>query len=499
MKPTVRKITGCAAGVTLALLCLHSEARAHGCSTASAWEGISSNILEQSCFTGCHGSSGNGGMSVSINTDDAWYAALVDRVPVNAAASGVGKLRVDPPRPWNSYLLDKVTGDLKSGEGNPMPNLSTGYVFQCPGGVEKIKAWIVAGAPACGAVDGDLSPDPALVVCDLNQPVLDPPVPPADGVQLAGTTFTVARPARGKTQVTTLPVGTAPTCDNTMQQCFITGIDITASAGTEYVAVSRAGESAPIAVARGASLSLTLGDVDAGVPIAPNQQLEIQQWIRNDYWVGPAPYTNTTTGSVYVNVHLASSVTNQAQPLRDDTGSQALFVPPQSYGGTGGVWQPAALAGHARVGIWADPRALGTELLDATGQTLAEGSTVAQGYTDVPGGPIAYSCTHANGWVPNLVASVGSNGSNAILNGQTGPIDMSAPLKWGCEETADVPAGLPGLAGGGPATFCASSSESAMSTNDCAAVSGTHRCQPANLVYGDGVDDGRCSLVGLSW
>src|SRR2546425_471299 len=402
MKPTVRKITGCAAGVTLALLCLHSEARAHGCSTASAWEGISSNILEQSCFTGCHGSSGNGGMSVSINTDDAWYAALVDRVPVNAAASGVGKLRVD-------------------------------------------------------------------------------------------------RPARGKTQVTTLPVGTAPTCDNTMQQCFITGIDITASAGTEYVAVSRAGESAPIAVARGASLSLTLGDVDAGVPIAPNQQLDISQWIRNDYWVGPAPYTNTTTGAVYVNLHLASSVTNQAQPLRDDAGSQALFVPPQSYGATAGVWLPTALAGSAKVGIWADPRAVETELADAEGQTLADGSTVAQGYTTVAGGPIAHGCVHANGWAPNGVASVGSNGANWMLNDLTGPVDLSSPLKWGCEGAANVPPRLPGLAGGGPATFCASSSESVNSTNDCTAVPGTQHCRPANLVYGDGVDDGRCSLVGLSW
>jgi len=56
-----------------------------------------------------------------------------------------------------------------------------------------------------------------------------------------------------------------------------------------------------------------------------------------------------------------------------------------------------------------------------------------------------------------------------------------------------------GLAGGGPATFCASSSESPNSTNDCTAVPGTQRCKPANLVYGDGVDDGRCSLVGLSW
>ena len=499
MKRTARTIAGYAAGASLALLYLHSEARAHGCSSASAWEGISSNIFEQSCFTGCHGSSGNGGMPVSINTDDGWYAALVNRPAVNTAASGVGKLRVDPKRPWNSYVLDKLRGDLKFGEGNPMPNLSTGYVYQCPGGVEKIKAWILAGAPECGAVDGDPSPDPALVVCDLNQPALSPPAAPSDGVQLVGTPFTVDRPARGGKQVTTLPLGTAPTCDNTQQQCFITGIDITASAGTQYVTVARAGESAPIAVARGASLSLTLADVGAGVPIVPNQQLEIAQWIRNDYWVGPAPYTNTTAGSVYVNVHLASAVTNQAQPLRDDAGSQALSVPPQSYGATSGVWLPTALAGSARVGIWADPRALETALFNAEGQTLADGLPVAQGYTDLAGGPITYGCIHANGWVPNGVASVGSNGSNWMLNDLTGPVDLSSPLKWGCEETAFVPPGVSGLAGGGPATFCASSSDSLNSTNDCTAVPGTHRCKPANLVSGDGVDDGRCSLVGLAW
>src|SRR5207245_6928982 len=194
MKRALRRIARYAAGASLALLGLHSEARAHGCSTASAWEGISSNILEQSCFTGCHGGSGNGGMSVSINTEDAWYAALVNRAPVNTAASGVGKLRVDPKRPWNSYVLDKLTGDLKFGEGNPMPNSSTGYVFQCPGGVEKIMAWILAGAPAGGAVDGAPSPEPALGGCGLHPPYLAPPAPPAAGVQLAGTAFPVDRP-----------------------------------------------------------------------------------------------------------------------------------------------------------------------------------------------------------------------------------------------------------------------------------------------------------------
>src|SRR5437867_8660684 len=118
MKRTLRKIAGSGAAVSLALLCLHSEARAHGCSSASAWQGISSNILELSCFTGCHGGSGNGGMSVSINTEDGWLAALVNRAPVNTAASGVGELRVDPTRPWNSFVLEKLRGDLRFGEGN---------------------------------------------------------------------------------------------------------------------------------------------------------------------------------------------------------------------------------------------------------------------------------------------------------------------------------------------------------------------------------------------
>src|SRR5206468_3880503 len=77
VKRSAREVA--AAAVSLALLGFHSEARAHGCSSASAWEGISSNILELSCFTGCHGGSGNGGMPVSINTDDGWYAALVNR------------------------------------------------------------------------------------------------------------------------------------------------------------------------------------------------------------------------------------------------------------------------------------------------------------------------------------------------------------------------------------------------------------------------------------
>src|SRR5207245_765042 len=101
-------------------------------------------------------------------------------------------------------------------------------------------------------------------------------------------------------------------------------------------------------------------------------------------------------------------------------------------------------------------------------------------------------------WVPNRIAGLGSNGANATLNTVTGPVDASAPLKWGCEEQSGVPPGLPALLGG-PSTACARSSDSSYSGNDCDKAVGTQRCQPANLVFGMGADDGRCTLVGLEW
>jgi len=143
---TLRTVAGYAAGVSLALLCFHSEARAHGCTTASPGR-ESPPTFSRCLFLGLSWKQRQRRHARQRQHGRGWYAALVDRVPVNSAASGVGKLRVDPKRAWNSYLLDKLTGDLKFGEGNPMPNSSTGYLFQCPGGVEKIRPGILAGAP----------------------------------------------------------------------------------------------------------------------------------------------------------------------------------------------------------------------------------------------------------------------------------------------------------------------------------------------------------------
>ncbi|MGH2669600.1 MAG: hypothetical protein ACRDH5_10905, partial [bacterium] len=121
----LQKIAAATNGLLL-LVVVGGDAHAHPSST---FRTIADVILTPTCFAGCHGSSGNGGMPVDASTEEAWYAALVNRTPATATAAGFGKLRVDPGRPWNSFLVDKLTGDLKFGEGDPMPRLSHGYVF----------------------------------------------------------------------------------------------------------------------------------------------------------------------------------------------------------------------------------------------------------------------------------------------------------------------------------------------------------------------------------
>ena len=49
------------------------------------------------------------------------YSYLVGVTPTNLVAQTAGKLRVDAGNPANSFILDKLHGDLVPGEGDPMP------------------------------------------------------------------------------------------------------------------------------------------------------------------------------------------------------------------------------------------------------------------------------------------------------------------------------------------------------------------------------------------
>ena len=86
--------------------------------------------------------------NLSLLPDDA-FVSLVDAAPANATAAALGKRRVDPFNPENSYLLDKLRGRLPSEEGERMP-LGKGKLHRLF--LEIVEEWIAAGAPAEGFV-----------------------------------------------------------------------------------------------------------------------------------------------------------------------------------------------------------------------------------------------------------------------------------------------------------------------------------------------------------
>ena len=73
------------------------------------------------------------------------YDALVGQPAANPVARAGGVLRVAPGAPATSYLMRKILGDLGSGEGVRMP---LGNPPLPEHEVARIRAWILAGAPA---------------------------------------------------------------------------------------------------------------------------------------------------------------------------------------------------------------------------------------------------------------------------------------------------------------------------------------------------------------
>jgi|SRR5215813_9717537 len=122
-----------------------------GGTTTSTFERIQTQVFDISCSSeSCHSSVGQAGGLV-LEPDASWDA-LMNHVPSNRAAASHGLMRVMPGDPDNSFLLMKLTDNLASGEGAPMPyNIAP----LDAGTVEIIRAWIAAGAPKDGRVPGD--------------------------------------------------------------------------------------------------------------------------------------------------------------------------------------------------------------------------------------------------------------------------------------------------------------------------------------------------------
>jgi hypothetical protein len=116
----------------------------------STFDQIQKHVFDRSCNRQtCH-SSAQLEHTLSLAPGEAW-AALVGAAPDDATAFAAGKRRVDPGNPANSYLLDKLRGDLGPTQGLRMPRLLPKLQKRK---IALIESWIAAGAPETGFVGG---------------------------------------------------------------------------------------------------------------------------------------------------------------------------------------------------------------------------------------------------------------------------------------------------------------------------------------------------------
>ena len=103
---------------------------------------IQQKVFDATCATPtCHGAAAAaGGLSLAAG---AAYGNLVGVTAANPAAGGAGVLRVAPGDPDRSFLLQKLLGQLGTGEGSRMPLVGTPV---SPANLDLIRRWIAAGA-----------------------------------------------------------------------------------------------------------------------------------------------------------------------------------------------------------------------------------------------------------------------------------------------------------------------------------------------------------------
>lgn len=147
---------------------------------ASTFARIQRQVFDVSCSSdSCHSSIGRAGDLV-LEESESWED-LVAAEPANPVARALGQMRVMPSHPDKSLLLAKLYGNLRAGQGLRMPYGAAPLPAHT---IEVVEAWIAAGAPATGRVDGDdgstLGPGG-----DNDGRVSLPP--PARGVQLTAT------------------------------------------------------------------------------------------------------------------------------------------------------------------------------------------------------------------------------------------------------------------------------------------------------------------------
>ena len=144
----------------------------------AVYHDIQAYIFDKSCAnSACHAAPAN------IASLDLTYARsyenLVGRQPQNPAAAAAGMKLVDPGNPENSFLLAKLIGPTAVEQGLQMP---LGGSILHTGKIDAVRAWIAAGAPQTGKIEGigDLG-----VLRDPEETFQPPSAPlPGQGYQL---------------------------------------------------------------------------------------------------------------------------------------------------------------------------------------------------------------------------------------------------------------------------------------------------------------------------
>ncbi len=137
-----------AATLTVSGLCFFGGCAGAGpppSGAGSSFDAIQQTIFNVSCVSGpCHSSTAQAGGLVLEEGQS--YARLAGVLPSNAAARAAGLERVAPGNPERSFLLRKLTGPAAV-EGSRMPQAAAPL---SAADVERIRAWIVEGAPGPG-------------------------------------------------------------------------------------------------------------------------------------------------------------------------------------------------------------------------------------------------------------------------------------------------------------------------------------------------------------
>lgn len=480
-------------------------------SAASTFERIQNEVFTQSCaLQSCHGSNAkSGGLVLELGSS---YNALVNTTPANSVASGAGKKRVFPGDLDRSFLWNKISAHLVSGEGAPMPLGSNGFINLNPELTEVIRKWILAGAPKEGFVEGTGGSGSS---SSQQQPPLEPLAPPAvgQGFQVNIPAFALSnQPEREGCLFVRLP--------NT-EPIYMSGYEIHLRPGSHhFIVYSYNGEACdrdsdndgtPNCLDQDSGEAFPpqftddIGCNDKGprdsfqksfiagsqtpsstVAYPPGIALKLEPHhglLLNAHYIN---YYQNTQGEVLLNINTvpANTVHYEAKIIFDVIANSFIAVPPQAVKESRWAWSPSKRS--AILGLTSHMHKRGTRFTidhlggDGSDKNPADGPMDDQGkrhlyvntdYADPanlrfasplilePGEQLSYTCQHDNG--------------------------VSRSIKMGCEESAGV---VPGRA--------LEAARRCQSDADCAGF-GTGRCVPANLVFGYTSDDEMCIMPGV--